>query len=51
MSGLFNSFGGLIKEPSGFMPQDDPDMALMVAGSEASGLGDLSAAQVKLRNA
>ena len=36
MSDLLGGLGGLIKGFSGFMPQDDPDVALMVAGSEVS---------------
>lgn len=31
-------FGGLMKGLSGFMPQDDPDVKLMMAGSEVSDL-------------
>lgn len=38
MSDLFGGFGGLMKGLSGFLPPDDPDVALMVAGSEVSDL-------------
>jgi hypothetical protein len=38
MSDLFGGLGGLMKGLSGFMPQDDPDVALMMAGSEVSDL-------------
>jgi len=38
MNNLFSGFGGLMKGLSGFMPQDDPDVALMVASSEVSEL-------------
>lgn len=38
MSDLFGGLGGLMKGLSGLMPQDDPDVALMVAGSEVSDL-------------
>ncbi len=38
MNDLFGGLGGLMKGLSGFMPQDDPDVALMMAGSEVSEL-------------
>lgn len=38
MSDLFGDFGGLMKGLSGFMPQDDPDVKLMLAQSEVSDL-------------
>jgi hypothetical protein len=38
MSDLFGGLGGLMKGLSGFMPQDDPDVKLMMAGSEVSDL-------------
>ena len=38
MSDLFSGLGGLMKGLPGSMPQDDPDVALIVAGSEVSDL-------------
>lgn len=38
MSDLFGGLGGLMKGLSGFMPQDDPDVRLMLAQSEVSDL-------------
>lgn len=38
MSDLFGGLGGLMKGLSGFMPQDDPDVVLMLAGSELNEL-------------
>ena len=38
MSDLFSGFGSLVRGFSGFMPQDDPDVKLMLAQSEISDL-------------
>lgn len=38
MSQLFGGFGGILKGLSGFLPQDDPEVAVMMASSEVSDL-------------